>query len=133
MDIVNLPCFFTVIDAKMSFAERCLYALRVSLIGMVAVFGVLALIWGILTLLRLFIEFVEKAKTRKKKNTVPEESADIAEEEISGKAADDGELIAVITAAVMAARADEAEKNGCTQKGFRVVSFKRSESFGMRK
>lgn len=110
--------------------ERLELAGQVFLIGMGMVFAVLALLWGILALFG-------KVMTRTKKQTAPAEpvapvepAAPVAEEPVADAAtvaeADDGELIAVITAAVAAAIESDEELSSRFASGFRVVSFKKS-------
>ena len=129
--IKRLPSAFpTALDStaeKLPIGERVTYALQVSLIGMLAVFAVLTIIWGALVLMRIVIEAITKQKNKKSKssdtvdNTVesPAEAASLVD-------SDDEQLVAVITAAVAAARADEAKKVGKTAGGFKVVSFRRT-------
>lgn len=111
--------------------ERLALAGQVVLIGLGMVFAVLALLWGILALFG-------KVMTRTKKQTAPAEpvapvepAAPVAEEPVADAAAtvaetDDGELIAVITAAVAAAIESDEELSSHFASGFRVVSFKKS-------
>lgn len=110
--------------------ERLELAGQVFLIGMAMVFAVLALLWGILALFG-------KVMTRTKKQSAPaepvapvESAAPVAEEPVADVATvaetDDGELIAVITAAVAAAIESDEELSSRFASGFRVVSFKKS-------
>ena len=129
--IKRLPAAFTAaLDStaeKMPIGERVTYALQVSLIGMLAVFAVLTIIWGALVLMRIVIEAITKQKNKKNKGSDTNEPAvEVSAEEASSVDYDDEQLVAVITAAVAAARADEAKKDGRTAGGFRVVSFKRT-------
>lgn len=129
--IKRLPAAFTAaLDStaeKMPIGERVTYALQVSLIGMLAVFAVLTIIWGALVLMRIVIEAITKQKNKKNKGSDTNEPAvEASAEEASSVDYDDEQLVAVITAAVAAARADEAKKDGRTAGGFRVVSFKRT-------
>lgn len=129
--IKRLPTAFTAaLDStaeKMPIGERVTYALQVSLIGMLAVFAVLTIIWGALVLMRIVIEAITKQKNKKNKGSDTNEPAvEASAEEASSVDYDDEQLVAVITAAVAAARADEAKKDGRTAGGFRVVSFKRT-------
>lgn len=129
--IKRLPAAFTAaLDStaeKMPIGERVTYALQVSLIGMLAVFAVLTIIWGALVLMRIVIEAITKQKNKKNKGSDTNEPAvEASAEEASSVDYDDEQLVAVITAAVAAARAEEAKKGGRTAGGFRVVSFKRT-------
>ena len=129
--IKRLPAAFTAaLDStaeKMPIGERVTYALQVSLIGMLAVFAVLTIIWGALVLMRIVIEAITKQRNKKNKGSDTNEPAvEVSAEEASSVDYDDEQLVAVITAAVAAARAEEAKKDGRTAGGFRVVSFKRT-------
>lgn len=111
-------------------AERWAYAGRMTLLGMVMVFLVLALLWGILAIFHLILS------PKKPKAQAPQAIADAVsesatqaepEEAVAETAEDDGELIAVIAAAVAAYRASEAPE-GVEPGSFRVVSFRRAQS-----
>ena len=109
------------------------YLWQVPLLGMLMIFAVLTVLWGILALMK----FIMVGKTPKPKKVeepsaiaeVIEESAAIAEEEPEPvyAEADDGELVAVIAAAIAAYRASEGLGEEYTG-GFRVVSFRRANS-----
>ena len=93
------------------------------LLGMVMVFAVLAILWAVLVLFKFIFA---KPTKEKKPEPVAEKTVEAVEinEEIAADDTDDGELIAVITAAVAAYIANE-EPNVVTN-GFRVVSFRRA-------
>lgn len=110
--------------------ERLELAGQVLLIGLGMVFAVLALLWGILTIFG-------KVMTRQKKQAnEPAPAPEAPAEEIApalsepepaaASAEDDGELIAVITAAVAAAIESDEVLSSRFESGFRVVSFKKS-------
>lgn len=110
--------------------ERLELAGQVFLIGMFMVFAVLALLWGILTIFG-------KVMTRQKKQAnEPAPAPEAPAEEIASAVSepgstvapveDDGELIAVITAAVAAAIESDEVLSSRFESGFRVVSFKKS-------
>lgn len=108
--------------------ERLELACQVFLIGMFMVFAVLALLWGILAIFG-------KVMTRQKKQAdepAPEAPAEeiapaVSEPEpAAASVEDDGELIAVITAAVAAAIESDEVLSSRFESGFRVVSFKKS-------
>ena len=87
------------------------------LIGMLTVFAVLGIIWACL----MVFKFVFHDMPANKKAPVVVESAPVvATEEVAVSTADDGEIIAVIAAAIAAA---ESEVGGTAK--FRVVSFRR--------
>ena len=112
-------------------SERLAEAGKMILLGMGAVFSVLALLWGVLAIFKIFsYDLPQKRKkvAEKAPETVAEppvaETVAVAEEPVA-EATDDGELIAVISAAIAAYRASEgvaAEYVG----GFRVVSYRRA-------
>ena len=103
------------------------------LFGMIMIFAVLAILWGILALMK-FIMVGKTPKAKKVKNEekpsaiaeVIEESVAVAEEETEAPdETDDGELVAIIAAAVAAYRESEGLGEEYTG-GFRVVSFRRA-------
>lgn len=110
--------------------ERLELAGQVFLIGMFMVFAVLALLWGILAIFG-------KVMTRQEKQAdepvpAPEAPAEEIAPAVSEPGStvapveDDGELIAVITAAVAAAIESDEVLSSHFESGFRVVSFKKS-------
>ena len=102
------------------------FAAQVTVIGMGMIFCVLALLWGILAIFNFV--FGKKKATVKKTVEVPKKVVEApvtapAKEAVPVENADDA-LVAVITAAVAAYRADE--NGGVAPDGsFRVVSFRR--------
>lgn len=120
-------------EDPLDFNERLGYAVQGTVTGILMVFSVLAL----LTLILYVSKFVfYDIPNRNKEKKIAEKDARIAAsiaathtteslEPIPEADQDDGELIAVITAAV-AAMIDESEYKDEFSGGFRVVSFKRS-------
>ncbi len=114
-----------------SFAENATQAGTVTLVGMVAIFAVLALLWGLIEIMHLILAPTaksEKPAPAPKPPKAPKEpkapkapKAVAAAPAVQAPAQNGGELIAVITAAVAAAMAEEGYTGG-----FRVVSFKRA-------
>ena len=120
----------------MEFGERFEYALQGTVTGMLMVFAVLGLLFGIVSLSKVFLYDIPNRKNNKSNKKLknapatapavaptPEvvaEPAPVVEE-----SADDGELAAVITAAIAAMLDSDEYKNEFVG-GFRVVSFKRS-------
>ena len=99
------------------------YAGQMTLLGMLMVFSVLAILWGILAIFKL----VFAGKTPKEKKPEPVKATPKAEANpaavVTSSQSNDAELVAIITAAVAAYRHGEGEP---VQDGsFRVVSFKR--------
>ncbi len=133
-----------------SFSERLEYALQGTATGMLMIFGVLALLTLILYVSKYFLydlprkdspeEKAERAKRAKEAAAAKEaekakRAAEKAEKDAAvptqtastqtASAQDDGELAAVITAAIAAMIESGDYKNEFVG-GFRVVSFKRS-------
>ncbi len=98
------------------FGERASKAGTVSLLGMLAIFGVLALLWGAIELFHFGITAAQNKKAKQ-----PDENKEVTQLPSVKETADDGALVAAITAAITAARAEEGNTTG-----FRVVSFRRS-------
>ena len=118
----------------MSFGERAEYALQGTVTGMLMVFAVLGLLYGIVTLSRVvFYDLPNKKKEIKpkkkgKKVVVVEDDEEVSalcDPTVIVPEHDEGELAAVITAAIAAMLDSEEYKNEFVG-GFRVVSFKRS-------
>lgn len=110
----------------MTLGERLVSGLPVLIIGLLAVFAVLAILWGVLALFKVF--FYDIPEKKKAENKTKAEQGEIAPvvveekaEEPAGAAQDDSQLIAVITAAIAAYTA-ESSKSALP---FRVVSYKR--------
>ena len=122
-------------DSPLDFGQRLEYALQGTVTGMLMVFGVLSLLAVILYGSKFVFNDLpnrkkEKVQKSAKAQTPVAESAP-APEAVAAPAApvaeqNDGELAAVITAAVAAMLEGEEYKNEFVG-GFRVVSFKRSE------
>lgn len=107
-------------------AARWAYAGRMTLLGMVMVFAVLGLLYAVLSIFKIVM--VGKApKAEKPKSAVAEVIAEsaAAKDEPIAPATDDGELIAVIAAAISAYRASEG-MDAADASAFRVVSFRRT-------
>lgn len=100
----------------LGFSDTLGFGLEMLLLGIGTVFSVLILLWGCLTLFKVFFHDLP---AKKKAAAVAESAAESAPETVSEAESDDGEIIAVIAAAVAMA---ESESNGLK---FRVVSFKR--------
>ena len=106
------------------------YGLPMSLFGFAIVFGVLILIWGILSLFKVFFYTIPNAKKNALAKTKVEEKPVAKVEKavetpvtpVAEDKSSDGEVVAAIIAAIEAYRAG----NGSTAPGgFRVVSFKK--------
>ena len=119
---------------NMTLGERFEYAMQGTATGMLMVFAVLGLLWGIVSLSKVVfydIPLKKAEKQEKARQSAIENKAAAVEETVAVSeiveepAGDDGELAAVITAAIAAMLDSEEYKNEFVG-GFRVVSFKRS-------
>lgn len=125
MNTVNIVNVLMAADGIKPFGERIADGLQVFVIGVLAVFSVLACLWGVLGLFKIFFYDIpekRKAALTQKIHTdaAPAPAVEAAPAEAVA-AEDDTQLIAVITAAIAAYNAD------CGKKAlpFRVVSYKR--------
>ncbi len=108
------------LTTTMDMSDRISYALQRTLIGLIIVFGVLAIIWLILSLFK-FIFYKDPNKKREEKKSEPISASVSVPDPVSVAAAqDDGAVIAAIVAAISAMRNEQGIVDG-----FRVVSFKR--------
>ena len=107
--------------------ERVAEGFEIFVLGMLMVFAVLALLWGVLAIFKIvFYDIPQK----KKENA--ERAADQAVKAEDTKPApvavapieDNGAIVAAITAALTAYFAESGEYSG----GFRVVSFRKSQT-----
>lgn len=101
---------------SMTLGERTAYCLQRTLIGLIIVFGVLAVIMLVLYISKFIFSRETKPKKADEKTEVAEEAT---EEPVQSN--DDGEIVAAIIAAITAMRQEEGKGEA-----FRVVSFKRS-------
>ncbi len=109
-------------------AQRIEWAIKVTLQGMLMVFAVLALLWGVVAVFKVFLHDIPEKKAAKKAalaKAVQEVAAPEAEAVVEAvPEEDDGEIVAAITAAITAMLQSE-EYTGQFESGFRVVSFSR--------
>ena len=107
---------------------RIEWAIKVTLQGMLMIFAVLALLWGVLAIFKVFLHDIpEKRAAKKKKLAAEAQAAAPVQEEPAVPTAptpDEGEIVAAITAAIAAVLEGEEYKDQFAS-GFRVVSFKR--------
>ena len=106
------------LTTSMELSDRIGYALQRTLIGLIIVFGVLAIIWLVLSLFKV-IFYKEPDKTSKENPVPPVDPVPTPVTAVS----DDGAVVAAIIAAITAMRNEE----GITG-SFRVVSFKRASN-----
>lgn len=113
--------------AKLSLGERLLTGLPVLIIGMLAVFAVLSILMGVLSLFKIFFyDMPEKKKTSLKEaqEKAKKDSTEVVPVIIGEESEEnDTELIAVITAAIAAYNSGKGNALP-----FRVVSYKRARS-----
>lgn len=113
----------TAAAVERTFAENLGLAGQMTLQGLGTVFLVLAILWGAMVLFKLLLhDLPAKRKAAASEKAEPEVTAETGPEPVAA-GPDDGALIAVITAAVAASRAEAGEPN---PSGFRVVSFKKT-------
>ncbi len=109
------------------FAERAGYAGGVTLLGMATIFIVLSILWGVVELLHRALHRGDQktapAQAKAAPAPVPAPAPKAAPAPVRAPAAGDDALVAVITAAVAAAMAEEGYAGG-----FRVVSFRRTQN-----
>ena len=104
----------------LNFGERVAYSGKMLVIGFGTVFLALIVLWGVLELFRRVLE-IRRPAEKKEKRASSAPATPVASP-APATAANDDVLVAVLTAAVAAAMAEE----GNTQlKDFRVVSFRR--------
>lgn len=107
---------------------RIEYAVKVTLQGMLMIFAVLALLWGVVAIFKVFLHDIPE-KRAASKAAIKAAVAKVAEPEPAAEVLpvaeqDEGEIVAAITAAI-AAMLESEEYAGEFASGFRVVSFKR--------
>ena len=107
-------------------AEKAMYALENSLLGVIITFSVLAVLFIIVKLAgNILSRNKNEAKAESKTApTVPSAPPTPTPAATAPKTGDDGEIIAAITAAISMML----EAEGKDPRGFRVVSFRRSSS-----
>lgn len=126
----------TAAGEEMAIGERVMYALRMLVVGLGAVFAILALLWGVMVLARVFLHDIpdrnkvsknqrKNAPSADRPNVSPAPAAPASVAPATSAAQDNGALIAVITAAISAAMQEEGT---LPPGGFRVVSFRRSSN-----
>ena len=119
----------------MNFGERITYGGQVFLIGICTVFAALALLWGVISIFKIFMYDIPQKRIKKKAeeelmaHCVESDSAASVEAAVPANPAptaeaDNAQLIAAITAAITAYNTDT--ETGCALP-FRVVSFRRSK------
>jgi len=106
--------------------ERVTYALEMTVLGIVAVFAVLAILWGVLALFKVFMYDIPQKKA-KAKTKLKEEPVVVTEPIAPAPvvAQNNDETVAVIVAAISAYIAADPALAEEYVGGFRVVSFKR--------
>ncbi len=110
------------LTTSMELSDRISYALQKTLIGVIIVFGVLAIIWLVLSLFK-FIFYKDPNKKTEVRKAAPAPApvpAPTPTPAPVAKTQDDGAIIAAIVAAISAMRQEQGIADG-----FRVVSFKR--------
>ncbi len=120
---MNLPMALAAEDA-INWGERLSTAGTVTLMGMVAIFAVLSILWALIEIMHRLLHSGDKKEKPTKVTTAAASGDDaaIAAAIAAALAAseDEGAVVAAITAAISAMRAEEGQSGD-----FRVVSFKR--------
>lgn len=103
-------------------SDALAYGLPTSLFGIAVVFGILALIWGILSVMKVFLYNIPNAKANKNKKESDEKKSqpEIVDATPVTATSGDNAIVAAIIAAITAFRGMTGEKGS-----FRVVSFKK--------
>ena len=102
-------------------SERLALAGQMTLLGMVMIFAVLGLLWGVLAIFQKVM-----AGNIQKPVAAPEAiPAPVVEASVAAPSNDDEVIAAVIAAAVAAYMADSGNTDVAYNGGFRVVSFRR--------
>ena len=126
----------TVTETAMDFAERVTFSLEKTLLGLLRVFLVLAILYAVVLLLKVFFHDIpnrkkqsgEKTPAEKTEKKKPIEPKPVSAEAASAPIAmpdEDARLTAAITAAIAVYLEEEASRSGTTPTGFRVVSYQR--------
>ena len=130
---MNLLTLQLLTAEAMPMGERVMYALRMLIVGLGAVFAILALLWGVMVLARVLLhdiptrskveqDVLKSAPPVGRPNVSSHPVAPVSVAPAAPAAQDNGVLIAIITAAVSAAMQEEGT---LPPGGFRVVSFKK--------
>ena len=110
--------------------ERIQYALEMTALGLLAVFAVLILIWGVLAVFKFFLYDAANKKKKAPKSKESPKAPEKASENpvVASKAtavSNNDATVAAIIAAISAYISEDASLNEQYANGFRVVSFKR--------
>ena len=106
--------------------KRIEYAITVTVQGMLMIFAVLALLWGVVAVFKVFLHDIPE-KRKAKKAALASAVAQVAQPEpeiVPEPDEDEGEIVAAITAAIAAVLQSEEYADEFAS-GFRVVSFQR--------
>ncbi len=122
--MLNVPVSLAAEEA-INWGERLSTAGTVTLMGMVAIFAVLSILWALIEIMHRLLHSGDKKEKPSKASAVAASGDDaaIAAAIAAALAAseDEGAVVAAITAAISAMRAEEGQTGA-----FRVVSFKRA-------
>ena len=104
--------------------ERIKYSLEMTALGLIAVFAVLALIWLVLAIFKLFLY---DSANKKSKSSMQEKSVNVEQkvETAPTPTTENDAIVAAITAAISAYIAEDSQLSEQYANGFKVISFKR--------
>ena len=105
--------------------ERIVYSLEMTLLGLGAVFAVLAIIWAVLMLFKVFAKTSSKEAADKEDNASVVENLQGAVTQPAVQQSDDDATVAAIIAAISAYLSSDEKISEEYAGGFRVVSFRR--------
>jgi sodium pump decarboxylase gamma subunit len=125
--MMNISVLLATAAGTVNISERASTAGIVTLQGMLTIFAVLAILWAMIEIMHAVLNKGEKKeKEPSSKKEAPAASAAPKQDDATAPAAivaeNDGAIVAAITAAISAARAEAGETGA-----FRVVSFKHAE------
>ena len=120
LEVIKTPCAIAISP------ENLKLVWQTPLLGMLMIFAVLSLLWGVLAIFRVIFDKTPKEKKQPKAEKpapAPAAKPEAAPAAPVAQSNDDAQLVAVITAAVAAYM--QSEGNPAPDGNFRVVSFKR--------
>ena len=119
----------TTVELGGAFSEaRIEYALQMTALGLLAVFSVLALIWGVLAIFKIFLYDIPNRKSKKEAKESAKAVANTVVADPAPATTGNDATVAAIIAAISAYIAEDPQLSEQYANGFRVVSFKRTRN-----